>query len=73
MEVCMKPDYNEMTNTQLRAYILQHRDDLDAMEAFFARRSPDSEATWFHPPKTVEEWQQQMEMLRPILERKDQA
>ena len=69
----MKPDYNEMTNTQLRAYILQHRDDLDAMEAFFARRSPDSEATWFHPPKTVEEWQQQMEMLRPILERKDQA
>jgi hypothetical protein len=65
----MKPNYNEMTNAQLRAYILQNRDDLDAMEAFFARRSSDAEATWFHPPKTVEEWHQQMEILRPILER----
>jgi hypothetical protein len=63
----MKPDYTEMTNAQLRAYILQNREDLDAMEAFFARRSPDAEATWFSPPQTAEEWQQQMEMLRPIL------
>jgi hypothetical protein len=65
----MKPDYDAMTEAELRTYILQHRDDLDAMEAFFARRSPDSEATWFHPPKTTEEWNQQIEMLRPILER----
>jgi hypothetical protein len=67
----MKPDYSKMSNSELRAYILQHREDLDAMEAFFARRSPDSEATWFHPPKTVEEWHQQMEMLRPIFEGED--
>ena len=66
----MKPDYDAMTKAELRAYILQNRDDLDALEAFFARRSPDSEATWFTPPKTEEEWQQQMEMVRPILERK---
>ena len=52
LEVCMKQDYDKMTNAELRAYILQNRgDDLDAMEAFFARRSPDTEATWFHPPK----------------------
>jgi hypothetical protein len=56
----MKPNYHEMTDTQLRTYILSHRDDLDAMEAFFARRSPDAEAVWFHPPKIVEEWQQQI-------------
>jgi hypothetical protein len=66
----VKPNYDEMTNAELRTYILQHRDDLDAMEAFFARRSPDDEATWFHPPKTPEEWQQQMEAVRPIFERK---
>jgi erythromycin esterase-like protein len=69
----MKPDYDAMTKSELRAYILQHRDDLDALEAFFARRSPDSEATWYTLPKTEEEWQQQMEMVRPILERKPKA
>jgi hypothetical protein len=68
MEICMTPNYGEMTNAQLRAYILQHREDLAAMEAFFARRSPDDEATWFQPPQTTEEWRQQMESLRPILE-----
>lgn len=65
----MTPDYAAMTNTELRIYILHHRDDLAAMEAFFARRSRDSEATWFHPPKTPEEWHQQMEALRPMFEK----
>lgn len=53
----MKPNYDAMSRSELQAYILQHRDDVDAIEAFFARRSPDAEATWFHPPKTHEEWQ----------------
>lgn len=59
-----------MSWSELRTYILTHRDDLDALEALYARRSPDSEATWFTPPKTEEEWQQQMEMVRPFLERR---
>lgn len=65
----MKPNYDTMTNTELRSYILEHRDDLDAIEAFFARRSPDSEAVWFTPPQTAAEWKQQTEDLRPILDR----
>jgi hypothetical protein len=64
----MKPNYDEMTQAELRVYILEHRDDLDAIEAFFARRSPDSEATLFPPPKTEQEWQQQLEIIRPMLE-----
>jgi hypothetical protein len=64
----VKPDYNQMTQAQLRAYILDHRDDLDAIEAFFARRSPDSEATLFPPPQTEQEWQQQLDIIRPMLE-----
>jgi hypothetical protein len=64
----MKPNYSKMTQTELRAYILEHRDDLDAIETFFARRSPDTEATVFHPPKTEHEWQQQLDIIRPMLE-----
>ncbi|MGV0025503.1 DUF6887 family protein [Phormidesmis priestleyi] len=66
----MKPDYAKMSWKELRTYCLQHRDDLDAIESFFSRRSPDSEAVLFHPPKTEEEWQQQLEIIRPILEKK---
>ncbi|WP_448572612.1 DUF6887 family protein [Trichothermofontia sp.] len=64
----MKPDYSAMTQAELRAYCLAHREDLEALEAFFARRSPDAEATWFSVPKTEAEWQQQLEVVRPILE-----
>ncbi|KAM3094137.1 DUF6887 family protein [Phormidesmis sp. 146-35] len=65
----MKPNYDAMSWKELRAYILQNRHDLDAMEAFFARRSPDSEATWFSPPKTLEEWKQQEEVFKVELEK----
>jgi hypothetical protein len=65
----MKVDYSKMSWQELRAYCLANREDLDALEAFFARRSPDSEAVIFHPPRNEEEWAQQMEMMRPILER----
>lgn len=70
----MKPNYDEMTKAELRAYILEHRDDSDAIEAFFIRRSPDTAATLFPPPKTEKELQQQPEIMRPVLEqnRKDQ-
>lgn len=66
----MKPDYSKMSWKELRTYCLEHREDLDALQAFFDRRSPDSEAVWFSPPNTLEEWKQQEEMLRPIIEQK---
>lgn len=66
----MKPDYDAMTRAELRAYILQHRDDIEAIEAFFARRSPDSEAVIFPLAQTEEEWHQQIETLRPMFEQK---
>ncbi|NJM72409.1 MAG: hypothetical protein HC862_20810 [Scytonema sp. RU_4_4] len=56
----MKPDFEKMSWVELRAYVLAHRDDLDALEALFNRRSPDSEATWYNFPYT-EEGQRQME------------
>lgn len=31
----MKPDFNEMSVPELRAYVLTHRDDMDAIRALF--------------------------------------
>jgi hypothetical protein len=64
----MKPNYDVMSWSELRAYILAHRDDVDALDAMYARRSPDSEATWFSPPQDWQEWEQQMEVLKPLLQ-----
>jgi hypothetical protein len=64
----MKPNYDEMSNSELRTYILANRQDIEAVEVFFARRSPDAQATWYAPPKTPEEWQRQMDVIHPIFE-----
>jgi hypothetical protein len=64
----MKPNFDEMTKSELRTYVLEHREDLDAIEALFSLHS-DSETMLFHLPNNEEEWQQQMERIRPILER----
>lgn len=68
----MKPNYDAMSNAELRNYCLEHRDDISALEAFFSRRSPDSEAVWFSPPKTLEEWKQQEEVVRVEIEKRSQ-
>jgi len=31
----MKPNFSEMSRDELRAYVLDHRDDLEAMRLFF--------------------------------------
>jgi hypothetical protein len=54
----MKTDYEKMSWSELRAYVLEHREDLEAIQALFSRRSPDSEATWYKFPYTKEEQQQ---------------
>ena len=46
----MKPNFEAMTNKELKAYILAHRDDDEAIRVLFSRRNPpDSEATWYGP------------------------
>jgi hypothetical protein len=62
------PIYDDMSQSELRRYILENREDIAAIEAFFARRSPDDQATWYSPPKTPEEWQQQIEAIQPVLD-----
>lgn len=51
----MKPNFDEMSKAELKAYILSHRDDDDAICVLFNRRNPpDSEATWYGPMHTPE-------------------
>ncbi len=50
----MRPNFEEMTNAELRAYALAHRDDIEPLRVLYTRRSPDSEATWYGPVYTPE-------------------
>ncbi|KAM3100264.1 DUF6887 family protein [Phormidesmis sp. 146-35] len=67
----MKPDFASMSRKELKAYILSHRDDLDAIDALYERRTPDSEAVWFEPPKTMEEAEQQFEVFKKMVEERE--
>ena len=46
----MKPNFEEMSNPDLKAYILANRQDDEAIRTLFSRRNPpDSEAKWYGP------------------------
>jgi hypothetical protein len=53
-DLLMKPNYEEMSTLELTAYVLAHREDIDAIDALVNRRTPDSEATWYPAPCTPE-------------------
>ena len=51
----MKPNYSNMSLSELRAYVKKHITDDEAIrELFFNRRSPDETATWYPPPLNEE-------------------
>jgi hypothetical protein len=64
----MKPDFKKMPRKELIAYVLAHRGDNEAFEVLIDRRSPDTEATWYHFPYTEEGQQQMEEVFRRKLE-----
>jgi len=68
----MKPNFEQMTNKELRVYALQHRsdEDIEALRVLFSRRQPNSQ-TIVHPPKTPQEEQEQFELFKRILEEKE--
>lgn len=43
----MKPNFEAMTRKDLKAYVLAHRDDQEAVDLLMSHRSPDSEAIWY--------------------------
>jgi hypothetical protein len=45
----MKLDFDAMTRKELRAYILQHRDDGDAIHAMVLKIEADPNTKWYAP------------------------
>lgn len=43
----MKLNFEEMNTPDLRAYVLENRNDIEAMRILFSRRTPDSKS---YPP-----------------------
>jgi hypothetical protein len=61
----MKPDFSQMTRQDLRAYVLAHRDDDDAIKALIERRNPNSPKYRF--PKTDEDLTEMERILKKKL------
>jgi hypothetical protein len=64
----MKPDFSKMTRQELRAYILAHREDDDAIAALIKRANPNGSKFPF--PKTDADLKEMQEILRDKLSRK---
>jgi hypothetical protein len=50
----MKPNFTEMSSSELRAYVRKNPNDWEALDILVSRRTPDSEATWYAPMMTAE-------------------
>ncbi|MEH2195388.1 MAG: hypothetical protein V7K98_22485 [Nostoc sp.] len=48
----MRPNFEAMTNKELIAYALAHREDVEPLRVLYGRRTPDSEAIWYGPMVT---------------------
>ena len=48
----MKPDFNNMTKPELRAYIIAHPDDKNAFHAFVDRCTADASPETFDLPQS---------------------
>lgn len=46
----MKPNFREMSRSELLAYCKLHRDDDEAWGIYLDGRSPDETATWYPAP-----------------------
>ena len=62
----MKPNFSQMSTKELRAYVLAHREDIEALEILFSRRTPDSQAIIY--PSMFTEDGQPIEENIPIIQ-----
>lgn len=51
----MKPDFDAMTREELKAYILEHREDDEALVALSKRRNPNSVRYTTNDPEEIKE------------------
>jgi hypothetical protein len=65
-DLSMKPNFAQMSTKELRQYVLAHREDIEALEILFNRRTPDSQAIIY--PSMFTENGQPIEENRRIIE-----
>ncbi len=66
-----KPDFSKMSRQELRAYVLAHREDDDAIEALINRGNPHSPKYPF--PQTEEDFREMEEMLKRKLDNRPET
>jgi hypothetical protein len=69
----MHPNFEAMTNSELKAYALTHRNEVEPLRELYRRRTPDSEAVWFKLPQTKDEEQQQFEQFKQMLSERESS
>ncbi|PZO57325.1 MAG: hypothetical protein DCF15_07300 [Phormidesmis priestleyi] len=57
-----KPNFSQMTRSELRAHILENREDDEAIEALIKRRNPNAKTYPF--PKTEADFAEMQEILK---------
>ena len=62
----MRPNFDLMTRQELKAYVLAHRDDAEAIRSLFNRRTPDETAIWY----STNNHQEVEEIFRQKIDRK---
>jgi hypothetical protein len=62
----MKPNFDSMTREEIRDYILQHREDDDAIEALISKGNPNSPTYKF--PQTDEDLREMAAILKQKLD-----
>lgn len=65
----MNPNFEQMTFAQLRAYVVENHEDIEALRFLMSKRNPNSKG--YPAPMTDAEMEAQMEILRR-LDRKEQ-
>ncbi|MEH2066796.1 MAG: hypothetical protein V7K47_01245 [Nostoc sp.] len=66
-----KTDFTKMSRQELRAYVLAHREDDEAIEALINRGNPDSPKYPF--PQTEEDFREMEEILKRKLSNRPEA
>ena len=62
----MKPNFEIMSKAELRAYVLEHKEDKEALRALMGRRDPNS--IKYNFPSTEEGREQTKEVIKRKIE-----
>lgn len=66
----MKSDFQAMSRKELRAYILQHRDDDEAFYALMDKLEQNPNKVWFPAPKSIDDLKHFPELLEKQRQKK---